>query len=112
MTTWERAFNVLYAAQTRNLGAEIVATIGDFAIGKPAILGVVTKDEMLMDGGGGRAEAGGYSLQMKSADFTAVPPKETAVIVNGDAAGFSLEVDSIDRANGMLTIHVIDVAAV
>lgn len=112
MTTWERAFDQLYAAQTRALdGVQLLATVGDYAVERPVILGVVTHEEMLMVDGGGTADAGGYSLQMKGSDFSSVPPPQTSVIVNGDALGFSLEISSKDRANGMYMIRVLDVAA-
>lgn len=88
-----------------------MATIGTYAIDKPAILGTVMMDEGLIPEGGGLAEGGGYSLQMKAEDFDGIPPKQTSVVVNGDAAGFSLEIASKDRANGMYMIRVIDYAA-
>ncbi len=108
MTSWERAFNSLHRAQTRNLGAEVLATIGAFAVNAKAILGTVTKDQQLLGGGGGRTEAGGYTLLMLYSDFSCDPPKETSVTVNGDAAGFSLEVGPTDRANGTILLHVLD----
>lgn len=101
-----RAFQQLLAAQTHNKEA-IIATVGAFAVNKPAFLGSVPTDPAFADGT--TAEAGTYELQMLASDFSALPTENTAVTCNGEAAGKVLRVlGPVVNANGIYTLTVGD----
>lgn len=110
MNQFERAFDNLYRVQTRVLGEAIVATVGAYAVNKPAILGSVDTEMVVVSGG--TANAGGFELQMKTSDFTTEPPDGTPVTCNGEATGKTLETSgSPQRKGGTWIIRAIDFAS-
>ena len=110
MNSFERAFDRLYAVQTRTLKVAILATIGSSATSKPAILGTVRDDDSVVDGGTG--QRGGYELQMKASDFTSAPSHDAACAVNGAASGESLVLTAFDNRSSIYVLTVGDPAFV
>ena len=106
MNLFDRAFDELYACQTRTLGVAIKATVTGYAENKPALLSTVNDDDGAVMGGIG--QAGGYTLQMKVSDFPKAPEHDTLVTVNGDAAGERLVITSYERASGIYNLKVGD----
>ncbi len=82
------AFADLIAVQTEVLGAAILATVGAFAVNKPALISEVDMDAEFVEGGIG--QGGGFTLEMLITDFSSQPTKGTAISANGSAAGKSL----------------------
>ena len=109
MNRFNTAFDALYSCQTRTIGVAILATVGTFAVNKPAILHTVTSDDIVLLGGTG--EKGGYRLQMKATDFVSAPPYEAAVTVNGDATGEQLQVILTEVHSGIRHLIVGDMMA-
>lgn len=64
-----------------------------------AIIGETTYDEIVAPGGDG--ESGGYSVQVRKDDFTAIPEKLSAIAVNGIA----LQILSVVDHGAVLTIQ-------
>jgi len=107
---FERAFDALYRVQTRVLGEAIVATVGAYAVNKPAILGSVDADMVVVSGG--VADAGGYEVQMKTSDFSGEPPDGTQATCNGEATGKTLQTAGpVTRCGGTWRIKLIDFAS-
>lgn len=105
------AWDELYAAQTAVTGINMLATITGLATSAPAIISETKLDDVLLERGGGSGEAGGYSLQMRISDFSDEPPKRTPITANGPAQGLSLQIESVNRNNGIFYIHAVDYSA-
>lgn len=91
------AFEEAIDAQEAETGTRPTARVG--TIEKDALIGAANFDEILV--AGGRAEAGGLSIQMRAADFNGrEPAKETPAL----AAGQSLQVLSVFSRNGIFVI--------
>jgi hypothetical protein len=89
-TPLQAAFRQLYTRQTYATGTAVVATIGNVATSKPAIITELDADEQIIDGGMG--DEGGYTLEMLISDFSGTPAKGMAVTCNGSAAGEALKI--------------------
>ena len=109
MSALTDAWEALYAAQTEATGEAIIATVGTYAVNKPAVVSALDLNSIVVDGG--VAEAGGFNIQMLASDFSGEPPKQTAISAGGSADGHPLEVYSVNVNNGIYYIVAVDYAA-
>lgn len=107
--SFERAFDQLYSTLTRSMGLPIVATVGAYAVNKPAILSTVGNDEGIVLGG--MAEGGTFDIQMKVSDFSSQPPKGTLITCNGMADGKTLTVHECPNHGAVYMIRAVDYAS-
>jgi len=108
MNLWDSRFDRLHAAQTRQLGVDIRATVGSVVSNAKAILGTVSHDDSVVDGGAG--QRGGYELQIKASDFVATPERDAACTVNGFGSGTALVLTRFEHRGGVYVLTVGDPA--
>lgn len=106
MNRIESNFLRCYAAQSRTLGYDVVATIGTACVNAKAILGTVNDDDTIVEGGIG--QRGGFLLQILASEFASTPAHDDSVTCNGAAANQKLVVTSFDLPGSVYRIQVGD----
>lgn len=90
LNQWEKNFLSLHRVQTKTREVDIRVTITGYCVDAPALLSEVSQDHIFIDGG--TAENGGWTVTMLLRDLSSMPPENTAVQVNGDAADVPLRI--------------------
>lgn len=100
-----QAWRELYAAQTEATGEKKTATIGS-RTGVPCVVSEMRFDQIIAYGG--KAESGGFELQVAAADLSNTKPDKLATVTHKTT---TLKVQNVADNNGVYYITAFDPVA-